>query len=152
MHDGMIYFIEQPDCGAVKIGYTRDMMTRVRNIATFCPLRLQLIGLIAGTTADEEALHRRFAEHRNHGEWFRRCPEIDAAMLAPVTDHTRMMLESFRGWSGLAGIRGFELSKKAGRPVGSKDSYKRTRKAKSRYETIMEGVRAEFPERFLTPS
>lgn len=59
-----IYFVQCEAVGLVKIGCTRDIRRRLDALATFSPVRLELVGLIRGTFADEEALHRRFAEHR----------------------------------------------------------------------------------------
>lgn len=149
---GLIYFIEAEIANLVKIGYTRNIQSRVGGLATFSPVRLRLIGLIYGSTADEEALHRQLAAHRSHGEWFRRSPEMDAAMLA---DGPRLLLESMSTWDGFAGIRGAELTGRAGRPVGSKDSYKRTRKAvtrEDRYRALMDSLQEEFPLRFIRPA
>lgn len=50
-----------------------------------CPQTLGILALRNGAKAREVAYHEQFSEHRLHGEWFERCPEIEAeiARLSP---------------------------------------------------------------------
>lgn len=57
--------------GLVKIGFTQDIIYRLRCIRAMSPVPITLIIDVAGTRQDEKALHRRFAAYRSHGEWFR---------------------------------------------------------------------------------
>lgn len=65
----MIYFIETN--GLVKIGYSNDPMRRLTGIATWCPTKCHLIGVIDGDMKAERELHKRFGAFHSHGEWFR---------------------------------------------------------------------------------
>ena len=65
----MIYFIETQ--GMVKIGHSVDPFIRFKSLATGCPTKCSLIGVVEGTLKDEKALHRQFSQFHSHGEWFR---------------------------------------------------------------------------------
>ena len=73
----MVYFLGAADY--VKIGFTTDLRLRVVNLQPGSPHRLELLAHVPDATlADEREYPRRFHEHRAHGEWFCRAPEIDA--------------------------------------------------------------------------
>jgi hypothetical protein len=77
-HPGFVYAIGNSE--VVKIGWTskhpRAENGRLAQLQTASHVPLNLLGLIAGTQADEHALHVRFAAYRLRGEWFRAIPEI----------------------------------------------------------------------------
>ena len=57
----------------VKIGFTRDRVEwRVAELQVGCPETIQIIATINGGFSDEARLHRRFADIRLRGEWFKR--------------------------------------------------------------------------------
>lgn len=69
----LTYFIR---CGdTVKIGCSRDVAARLATLQISNAAPLQLLGV---TPESESTLHRQFAEHRLHGEWFRLAPAIEA--------------------------------------------------------------------------
>jgi hypothetical protein len=70
-----VYFIGG-ETGPVKIGYTIAPLERLAAMQMGCPIKLSILAKVEGTVADEKAYHRRFAEHRSHGEWFERHPDI----------------------------------------------------------------------------
>lgn len=75
----MIYFIQQHNESlAVKIGYTAsdEPEGRLRSLQTGNPSELTVLGTMPGTAADERELHRRFANFRLVGEWFRPVPQL----------------------------------------------------------------------------
>lgn len=80
----MIYFIQAEGIGHVKIGYTDgdDVSDRAAALQTGSPVPLRVLGTILGTLEDEKNLHRRFAAHRVHGEWFKPVPELLALFTA----------------------------------------------------------------------
>jgi hypothetical protein len=76
----LIYFIEAPEQGLIKIGYALDPRGRYLNILTGSAVPLALLGCIKGSWDREAEIHASLGAHHSHGEWFRRCPEIDRLM------------------------------------------------------------------------
>lgn len=76
----VVYFAARYD-GAVKIGWTSDVMRRVFELRKDSRAPVELLACFPGTKPDELALHARFAAHRLDGEWYRRSPEIDAFIM-----------------------------------------------------------------------
>ena len=66
---GFVYLIEsQNQC--VKIGWSSAPHGRASIIALHSPVLTRLIAYWPGGRDEEAALHRRFADHRSHREWF----------------------------------------------------------------------------------
>src|SRR3990167_4154606 len=76
---GLVYFIRFGD--RVKIGFTTDLAARLTDLP-----HDEVLVTVSGTMHDEKALHRRFAEHRVHREWFALVPDI--------TDHIATIREA----------------------------------------------------------
>jgi hypothetical protein len=72
---GVVYFVEGAG-GALKIGFARKIEQRLAELQTGSPVRLRVVCTIKGGIKLEREYHRKFAEHRLHGEWFRDCREI----------------------------------------------------------------------------
>lgn len=70
---GVVYFIHDPDAGAVKIGWSgvgAGARLAALNDARPVP-NLRLVGVIPDSTiADERRMHARFGMHRIRREWF----------------------------------------------------------------------------------
>lgn len=73
---GFVYFVEACGVGAVKIGYTGHLESRLSGIQSHCPVQVLLLGYVVGSRADERALHTQFHHLRLHGEWFRLTTEL----------------------------------------------------------------------------
>jgi hypothetical protein len=74
--DRPVYFI-QAENGLIKIGVSESPHGRLQALQTGSPVRLRLVGMIAGAGASGEAeLHAKFAEYREHGEWFRPSADL----------------------------------------------------------------------------
>jgi DNA-binding transcriptional regulator YiaG len=71
----MIYFISHTEY--IKIGYTADIVRRLTELQTSCPIKMSVLGLIEGEKSDEVALHERFSHLSSHGEWFHYSSEIE---------------------------------------------------------------------------
>lgn len=71
----VIYFVRAEN-GPIKIGTTGRLEWRLRSLRGQSPVPLELLGSVPGNRADEHEFHRRFAEHRLHGEWFDPHPDI----------------------------------------------------------------------------
>lgn len=77
-----VYFIRERD-GLVKIGWTTDLASRKRAFGSGWE---HILAVVPGTTADEAALHERFAADLRRGrEYFR----PSAALLAHINDIRR---------------------------------------------------------------
>ncbi len=77
-----IYFVRPVGGGNIKIGVSVDPYERLETLQNGSPVKLELIGYVAGSIADEAAMHQRFARMRLHGEWF--SPEGE--LLSFLTD------------------------------------------------------------------
>jgi hypothetical protein len=71
-----VYFLQRESGGAIKIGVAGDIKKRMSALQTAFPDRLRVLGTQSGGRDEETALHRRFAAHRLHGEWFAPAPEL----------------------------------------------------------------------------
>jgi hypothetical protein len=70
-----VYFLRMGDF--VKIGVSRDVLSRVERFATGAPAPLAILGVIPDAgRADEQDLHARFATHHANGEWFHARDEL----------------------------------------------------------------------------
>lgn len=78
---GLIYFMRRADgVGPVKIGCSKWPEQRLQALQIWSPEPLEIVAAVAGTFADETRLHREFAEHRLHGEWFEATPRVLSAI------------------------------------------------------------------------
>lgn len=74
--NGCIYFLQQGDDGPIKIGYTKDLLARIKDLQVGSPYELKLILSFRGFPEKERELHAKFREHRMSGEWFTPSDEI----------------------------------------------------------------------------
>lgn len=70
-----VYFIAGEDT-PIKIGFSKQPHERLAILQTAHWCRLSIVAKIEGCLAIEAEYHRRFAEHRMHGEWFAPHPDI----------------------------------------------------------------------------
>ena len=70
--DGMsyVYFIQQDEY--IKIGYSTMPYRRLGALGKRCVL----LGAVRGGRSRERHLQKLFAASRDHGEWFRRTPDL----------------------------------------------------------------------------
>ena len=66
-----VYIIGSLHFGFVKIGYSKDVRKRLKQIQTGCPFELDIIARFPGTVAIEKSLHDKYDEYRLRGEWFK---------------------------------------------------------------------------------
>lgn len=71
-----VYFVRNTENGCIKIGMSGAPMSRLRQLQTASPHKLELMGIIEGGPDEERRLHDRFAGLRMEGEWFRGDPEM----------------------------------------------------------------------------
>jgi hypothetical protein len=68
---GCVYFIgEQLGGDTIKIGWSRDPVSRLQQIQVGNPTPLKIIGCVAANRLIEPALHQLFAPAAVSGEWF----------------------------------------------------------------------------------
>lgn len=66
----LVYVLGSPGSSLVKIGRSDDVGRRVKAIQNMSPLPLTVLWSTPGGAELEARLHRVFADHRKHGEWF----------------------------------------------------------------------------------
>jgi hypothetical protein len=71
-----VYFFQSAEGGAVKIGSTRNVQRRLREVQTGHQAELRILGVCRGGTRFERELHDRFDAYRLHGEWFAPTREL----------------------------------------------------------------------------
>jgi hypothetical protein len=69
-----VYFVEAPGFDLVKIGFAKSVEKRMADLRYAAPTGLALLKTLPGGRREERALHKRFHEHRTHGEWFKLSP------------------------------------------------------------------------------
>lgn len=69
--NGYIYFIQGLCGGAIKIGYSKNPESRLKELQTGYPDTLSILLIIPGTVSTERAIHDMFDASRLKGEWFR---------------------------------------------------------------------------------
>ncbi len=70
------YIVRSEVDGAVKIGTTRNLRTRLGQISTAKAAPLTVLRLVPGGIAVEGWIKTNFRAQRIRGEWFRLCPEM----------------------------------------------------------------------------
>ena len=68
------YFLQAGDNGPIKIGWTKNLLVRLRSLSMMSPIPLKLLGVIKGNI--EERCHVRLGAFRVHGEWFAPSPVV----------------------------------------------------------------------------
>lgn len=71
MSEECVYVLGTPGSNVVKIGRTTNLKKRLADIQRMSPVPLEVLWTHPGGFELESALHRRFANIRSHGEWFR---------------------------------------------------------------------------------
>jgi hypothetical protein len=73
----LVYFIGSAS-GPIKIGMAVRPLERLNTLQTGHHEKLELLATCQGGQSRERAYHKQFADRRLNGEWFERCPEIEA--------------------------------------------------------------------------
>lgn len=63
------------DMAPVKIGYSREVKSRLGALQIGSPYPLEIIAVCRGRAHHEKRVHRHLLRHKSHGEWFVRSPE-----------------------------------------------------------------------------
>lgn len=88
---GFVYFLKAGALPKVKIGYTTNILKRLRDLQPGCCEVMELIGVVPNASIYlESALHAKFKWNRLHNEWFDLSPSIqefiDTKALHPLFD------------------------------------------------------------------
>lgn len=94
----MIYFVQDSETLAIKIGYAADPANRIAALQTGNPSALVLLMECPGDRSVEAMYHRRFAKARIVGEWFRPGPELLQYLLANA--HAEGKFSAEPEWEG----------------------------------------------------
>lgn len=65
-----VYFVCAVNMGMVKIGQSRRLAHRIREMQVGSPDKLVLGAAMKSVSGIEGVMHRQFADIRSHGEWF----------------------------------------------------------------------------------
>lgn len=71
-----VYFIGSPDGGCIKIGCSKLPFARLMNLASWSPIKLELLAFVQGGFNLEFHLHTHFFKDHSHHEWFRPSDEL----------------------------------------------------------------------------
>lgn len=72
-----VYFLQGEVTRRIKIGFSTDLDSRVKQLYMVCSEHLELLHFIEGGTLDEEKhLHNKFSEFNVKGEWFEPSDEL----------------------------------------------------------------------------
>lgn len=77
-----LYFIQDTECSAIKIGRSRNPHARLRELQAGNPHRLSLLAVAEGRGEREFQWHRAFSADRLCGEWF----AVTADLLEMIKD------------------------------------------------------------------
>jgi hypothetical protein len=76
--EGYVYFVRCPLNGYIKIGYSwENPESRFRAIVISSPVPVERFAIMEGSKRTELDYHGRFAEYRDHAEWFKPSQELD---------------------------------------------------------------------------
>lgn len=71
-----IYYLRAEN-GAIKIGYTRSLHSRISDLSVSSPLELELVGQEEGTIDLERRRHDQYRDSHIRGEWFRPSTQLN---------------------------------------------------------------------------
>jgi hypothetical protein len=75
---GYVYFIEAIGLSRVKIGYSENPESRLRQLLTGSPVSLKIFATMPGDQIMEKEIHSRFQHLKVENEWFHFTDEIKA--------------------------------------------------------------------------
>lgn len=73
---GFVYFIQGQCGGPIKIGYAKNVCTRLKELQTGQPDSLVILATFPGYFNDEQKMHKKFEHIRLRGEWFKPEKEL----------------------------------------------------------------------------
>ena len=73
---GFVYFIQAGNNGAIKIGYTKDVDRRIKELQTSNPEKLNLLLKVGAEPNDEKVMHDKFKKYCINLEWYSSSEEL----------------------------------------------------------------------------
>ncbi len=90
-----VYFVQAGEGGPIKIGFARDVPSRLGKMRVDCPIPLTLLAVAEGDASYESRLHQQFEGHLQRGEWFAPAPELLALVATlPKPEPPRRKMKS----------------------------------------------------------
>jgi hypothetical protein len=71
-----VYFIREDDNGPIKIGYAKNVLTRLSQLQPGNPSALRVVATVPGGEPEEKRLHQRFHHLKIRGEWYKANDEL----------------------------------------------------------------------------
>jgi len=78
--ESRVYFVQEVNTKALKIGHASNVGARVRGMQTGCPSAIRILATVPGGREVEKIWHARFAHLRLHHEWFHAGEDLLLAM------------------------------------------------------------------------
>lgn len=75
-----VYYVRSEN-GAIKIGYTDNLLARMSSLGTASPMRLEVVAQEEGGKSLERERHRQYKALNTRGEWFRPSDELHRHIL-----------------------------------------------------------------------
>ena len=71
-----VYAIRMGASGPIKIGYSKDPVSRLKQMQTGCAEKLKIIGTMPGGKLEEKNIHMALSSEKLSGEWFNNSTSV----------------------------------------------------------------------------
>jgi len=71
-----VYFIQESQSGAIKIGHSCNLPERLQTMKICNPHELNFLGAFSGGKREEKIIHKCFEQYHIKGEWFSPVQEL----------------------------------------------------------------------------
>lgn len=95
MSGKLLYFIYNRYTGLIKIGVTRSLENRLKDLECAAGVRLDVMGTLEQSSDMEIPLHTALFQTRECGEWFRPSEDLVAIAKAPAREAIQALLEKY---------------------------------------------------------
>lgn len=75
-YKGFVYFVQGECGGAIKIGFSQNPDSRLKQLQTGYPDTLKILCLVPGNEKTEKKIQNKFVDTRLNGEWFKPTTEL----------------------------------------------------------------------------
>jgi hypothetical protein len=101
----VVYFIQESGIGAIKIGVTKSLKSRLDMLRVNSPHEMNILAHVPGDERLEKYLHDLFLSSCIRGEWFRLTPELLICIedlkqgLLSLSDSEILLVEEGKSWA-----------------------------------------------------